>query len=122
MKIISFALHEQAISQYAGLSGDDNPIHTDSETARKIGFSGIVSHGVLTMAKIWQLISEQLLAPADRPFEYKAEFLQPVYAGQQIDVHVTETAQRIDFTGFCGDTAVIKGYAVKKVPPSSEAE
>ena len=122
MKIISFALYEQTISRYAELSGDDNPIHTDSETARKIGFSGIVSHGILTMAKIWQLISEQLLAPADRTCEYKAEFLQPVYAGQQIDVHVTETAQRIDFTGFCGDTAVIKGYAVKKAPHAGADE
>jgi acyl dehydratase len=35
--------------KYAGASGDFNPIHTDDETARGVGLSGVIAHGMLSM-------------------------------------------------------------------------
>ena len=36
--------------QYAGASGDYNLIHTDDETARRVGLDGVIAHGMLSMA------------------------------------------------------------------------
>jgi len=36
--------------RYAGASGDYNMIHTDDETARKVGLDGVIAHGMLSMA------------------------------------------------------------------------
>jgi len=36
--------------KYAGASGDYNLIHTDDETARKVGLEGVIAHGMLSMA------------------------------------------------------------------------
>jgi acyl dehydratase len=35
--------------QYAGASGDFNPIHTDDEVARGVGLPGVIAHGMLSM-------------------------------------------------------------------------
>jgi len=36
--------------KYAGASGDYNLIHTDDETARRVGLEGVIAHGMLSMA------------------------------------------------------------------------
>ncbi|MDQ0340810.1 acyl dehydratase [Caldalkalibacillus uzonensis] len=41
--------------KYAGASGDYNPIHTIDEEAAKAGLSGVIAHGMLTMAKMARL-------------------------------------------------------------------
>ncbi len=35
--------------KYAGASGDYNLIHTDDETARRMGLDGVIAHGMLSM-------------------------------------------------------------------------
>ena len=35
--------------KYAGASGDYNLIHTDDETARRMGLEGVIAHGMLSM-------------------------------------------------------------------------
>ncbi|MDR6225687.1 MaoC/PaaZ C-terminal domain-containing protein [Desmospora profundinema] len=46
--------------QYAGVSGDFNPIHTIDEEAEKAGLPGVIAHGMLTMAKISRYFSRYL--------------------------------------------------------------
>ena len=36
--------------KYAGASGDYNLIHTDDETAHRVGLEGVIAHGMLSMA------------------------------------------------------------------------
>ncbi|MBI4589410.1 MAG: MaoC family dehydratase N-terminal domain-containing protein [Candidatus Rokubacteria bacterium] len=38
------------VSNFAGVSGDFNPLHTDEETAKRTPFGGRVAHGLLTLA------------------------------------------------------------------------
>lgn len=41
---------ETDIVQFAGLSGDYNPLHTDREFASRTPFRGVVAHGMLVQA------------------------------------------------------------------------
>jgi len=43
--------------KYAGASGDYNLIHTDDETARRVGLDGVIAHGMLIMGFVGQLLS-----------------------------------------------------------------
>jgi acyl dehydratase len=46
--------------QYAGASGDFNPIHTIDEAAEQAGLPGVIAHGMLTMATIGRLFTPYL--------------------------------------------------------------
>ena len=41
---------EGAVDQFAGLSGDFNPLHTDEESARRGPMGGRIAHGMLILA------------------------------------------------------------------------
>ena len=52
-------LHKDPITKvqlvkYAGASGDYNLIHTDDETAKRVGLDGVIAHGMLSMAFLGQ--------------------------------------------------------------------
>ncbi|MGI9292516.1 MAG: MaoC/PaaZ C-terminal domain-containing protein, partial [Pseudomonadales bacterium] len=47
------------IVQYAGASGDYNPIHTDEPFATKVaGHPTVMAHGMLTMAMTGKMLSD----------------------------------------------------------------
>jgi acyl dehydratase len=47
---------KQQLVKYAGASGDYNLIHTDDETARRVGLDGVIAHGMLSMAFLGQYL------------------------------------------------------------------
>ena len=50
------AITKLQLVKYAGASGDYNLIHTDDETARRVGFDGVIAHGMLSMAFLGQYL------------------------------------------------------------------
>ena len=44
--------HKYVTIQYAGASGDFNPIHIDDEFARSVGLPGKILHGLWSMAQV----------------------------------------------------------------------
>ena len=52
-------LKRTQLVQYAGASGDYNPLHSDEPHAREIGgYPGVFAHGMLTMAMTGTLVSD----------------------------------------------------------------
>jgi acyl dehydratase len=43
------ALTRQDLVNYAGVSGDLNPIHWDDDIAQQVGLDTVIAHGMLTM-------------------------------------------------------------------------
>lgn len=70
---------QEDFDRFALLSGDDNPIHVDSDFSARSRFGRPVAHGVL-LCTIVQGLIEQLL-PRARQLSQKVTFPAPTYAG-----------------------------------------
>lgn len=50
--------------QYAGASGDFNPIHWNPEFAQMVGLPGVIAHGMFNMGLVARVVSEWVGDPA----------------------------------------------------------
>lgn len=46
------------LALYAGASGDHNPIHIDSDFAKKAGLKDVFAHGMLSMAQVGRVVTD----------------------------------------------------------------
>lgn len=76
---------------YAGVSGDANPIHWSEEVAKLVGLENCVGHGMLSMGLGGGFITSWLGDPGAVK-EYSVRFTSPVF------VSATEPAE-VEFTG-----------------------
>jgi acyl dehydratase len=74
------------IQQFAELSGDHNPIHTDPEFASKTPFRGIIAHGHLMLSVVTGLAHELgVFTGTTVAFRsMTAKFLDPILPGDSI--------------------------------------
>lgn len=85
---------EAEIVEFARLTGDDNPVHSDGAFARLKGFPRTICHGLLTGALITE-IGGQIGWLATR---MSFEFLRPVFPGDTVVCAMTIAS--IDARGF----------------------
>ena len=84
--IVDFSVTAQEMLEFAKLSGDFNPLHTDDAFARDKGFKGVVVYGALLVAKISQLIGMQLPGRNSVWASVSLDFRNPLYVGQPAKV------------------------------------
>lgn len=86
---------QEDIQQYADVSGDHNPIHTDPEAAAKSPFGTVVAHGYLTLSRVVPLMAEVFeVTEISSGINYgldKLRFPAPVPAGGRIRIRGTVT-------------------------------
>ena len=58
LPVVEKFLTQEQIARYADASGDFNPLHLDPEFASKTQFGGIISHGMLTLAFISEMLTK----------------------------------------------------------------
>ena len=80
---------ERDIDDFAKLSGDDNPVHTNSGFAKKTIFKQKVAHGFLSASLISTLIATKLPGPGSIYLSQNLKFLAPVFIDDLIRVIVT---------------------------------
>lgn len=85
------AIDRVQLALYAGASGDHNPIHLDDEQARAGGLSGVIAHGMLSMAFLGQLIGNWV--PQSRLRELGGRFASIVKPGDVVSCGGTITAK-----------------------------
>ncbi len=76
---------------YAGVSGDANPIHWSDEVIKLVGLENVVAHGMLTMGLGGGFISSWVGDPGAVK-EYNVRFTSPVYVG-------VDEAAEVEYTG-----------------------
>jgi len=81
---------EADIVNFAGISGDFNPIHTDHEYARNTPYGKPIAHGLLTLAVTSGL---SINSPPIRTMAFVGikdwQFLEPVFIGDTIHIRST---------------------------------
>ncbi len=87
---------ESDIVQFAALTGDYNPMHTDAEFTKKHPVGQRVAHGLLTVSyavgQIYQLGLMERTILTFRSLEMK--FSQPVFIGDTIHAQLTITEKK----------------------------
>ncbi|MER5852314.1 MaoC family dehydratase [Streptomyces sp. NPDC002012] len=73
----SFPVSRATLVQYAGASGDFNPIHWNEKFAREVGLPDVIAHGMFTMAEAIRVVTDWVGDPG-AVIEYGVRFTKPV--------------------------------------------
>ena len=87
---------EADIVLFAGVSGDNNAVHTNEEFARTTPFGGRIAHGFLTASVISAAVANRLPGPGTVYLGQQLRFRAPVRPGDT--VHATVTVKSIDLS------------------------
>jgi len=88
-------LSRTQIVQYAGASGDYNPLHSDEVYATKVaGYRSVFAHGMLTMALAGKVLTH-VFGP-DRIAKFGVRFVGQVWPGDTLSVTATVAEVRQD--------------------------
>ncbi|QKJ65421.1 MaoC family dehydratase [Deefgea piscis] len=82
-------LTETDVVLFAGLSGDNNPMHIDEEFASQTPFAGRIAHGMLTASLISTVIGTKLPGPGCIYMGQNLRFVKPVRIGDTVTARVT---------------------------------
>ena len=84
-------LKRTQIVQYAGSSGDYNPLHTDEVFATKVaGYPTVFAHGMLTMGMTGKMLTDYV--GDARLTKYGVRFTNQVWPGDTLDSTATVKA------------------------------
>jgi acyl dehydratase len=116
---VEFSVTAQQMLQFADLSGDFNPLHTDPAFARDRGFEGTVVNGGLLLAKVSQLIGMRLPGRDGVWASLSLDFRRPLYVDQAATVEGVITSVSAS-TGMVGLKLTLR--AAGKVLATGTAE
>jgi acyl dehydratase len=114
------------IVQYAGASGDYNPLHTDEVFATQIaGYPTVFAHGMLTMGMTGKMLTNYV--GDSRLTKFGVRFTRQVFPGDTLDAKATIKDIRKEggqhFVDLTVETvnqngeSVVSGYATARVEP-----
>jgi 3-hydroxybutyryl-CoA dehydratase len=112
---------------FAGVTGDNNPVHLNQEYADRTMFGGRIVHGMLTASFISTVLGMKMPGPGAIYVSQKLDFKAPVRIGDTVTARATVVAVdrdrgRVTVHTICtvGDTVVIDGEAelmvLRRVP------
>ncbi len=117
-------LKRTQIVQYAGSSGDYNPLHTDEVfTTQVAGYPSVFAHGMLTMGMTGRMLTNYV--GDGRLTKYGVRFTKQVWPGDTLNATATvESIEEVDGEKIVNlavetkneaDEVVLSGYAAARV-------
>ncbi len=115
-------LKRTQIVQYAGASGDYNPLHTDEIFTTKVaGYPSVFAHGMLTMGMTGKMLTDYV--GDARLTKYGVRFTSQVWPGDTLDATATVKELKDGLVELDIETknqdgvVVLSGYAEARVDP-----
>ena len=112
---------------FAQVTGDRNPIHLSEHFAARTPFGGRIAHGLYTASLISAVIGTRLPGPGAVYMSQTLNFRAPVRIGDLVEasvevVELSDKGRRVKLACRCkvGDTLVLEGEALVKVPGKPE--
>lgn len=107
---------------FAGISGDNNPIHINDEYAKTTPFKQRIVHGMFSAALISAVLGTRLPGPGAIYVDQQLKFKAPVHIGDTVVatatvVEINEERRRVKLETICrvGDKVVAEGVATNMV-------
>jgi len=114
---------ETDVVLFAGLTGDNNPMHIDEEFASQTRFGSRIIHGMLTASFLSSVIGMKMPGPGCIYMGQNIKFLKPVHIGETVTARATiieiyPEKQRIKLLTEClvRGVVVLTGDALVWVP------
>lgn len=111
------------IKAYAGLSGDNNPVHMSEEYANESRFKKRIAHGLMSAGFFSALFGTRLPGPGCVYVSQTLNFKRPVFIGDTVTATVIVESidldkKRVFFNTFCKvhNKVVIDGKAEIFIP------
>ena len=86
-----FRIASADMDAFERLSGDSNPLHTDAEFARTLGFEDRVVYGALIIARISEMIGMKLPGTGGVWSSLRIDFRDPLYIDEAAELRGTVT-------------------------------
>jgi acyl dehydratase len=83
---------------YADASGDQNPIHQDSDVARSVGLQDVIAHGMWTMGAALDVVTSYVGGDPERILSCSTRFTGMVVVpeGETVEVRVEGVVKKVD--------------------------
>jgi 3-hydroxybutyryl-CoA dehydratase len=114
---------EADVVLFAGISGDNNPVHMNEVYAASTIFKGRIVHGMWSAGLISAALANKLPGPGTVYIGQNLKFRAPVRIGDTVTAMLTVSEiipekKRVTLKTVCtvGDTVVIDGEAIVMVP------
>lgn len=124
---LSRTITERDVEDFARVTGDTNPVHTDQAYAEKTIFKGQIAHGVFSLGIFSTILGNILPGYGTIYLSQEAKFLAPVRIGDTITarVEVLELIlekNRVKFRTTCTnqDGKVVVDGIAWAMPPKKE--
>ncbi|MBI2037807.1 MAG: MaoC family dehydratase [Candidatus Magasanikbacteria bacterium] len=82
----AFPVTEEVVDNFAAFSGDENPLHTNSEYARATEFKGRVAHGMIGGCLFSKLVGVYLPGEYCLYLSQTLQFKKPIFLGTMVEV------------------------------------
>lgn len=123
------SVSEYDVYSFAGITGDFNPAHINTEYASETSFGKIIAHGILSIGFISNVLGTQLPGPGSIYIRQVCDFKKPVFIGDTITAKVEvikkdEAKNRVWLRTFCTnqrEELVVEGEAIM-MPPRKQPE
>lgn len=94
--VFSKTITDYDIYQFAGLTGDFNPMHIDNEFAKGTFFKERIAHGLLTGSFVSTVLGMKLPGPNSIYLSQNFKFVAPVKIGDTVKAIVEVVEKRDD--------------------------
>lgn len=84
LSAVTFDVTAEKIALYADITNDYNPIHVDPEFAAQTPMKGIIAHGTMSLALLWQMLRQNFGPERCGRAELDIRFTRPVRIGDRL--------------------------------------
>lgn len=119
----SQTITDSDIKNFAGMSGDNNPVHMSDEYAESSRFKKRIAHGLMSASFFSSLFGTKIPGPGCVYVSQTLNFLRPVYLNDTVNASILVTSinlekKRVFFDTICKvkNKKVISGKAEIYIP------